>query len=231
MSSVPWQTEQFMVYNFMPSIRLSSVAGRGLLERGARFSIEASMALLAMRVSMLPGFASALVGKKPSARKAKPPRIITARVMTTPRTKFRISSSNLCRLVKNHRRETRSVSLQFAGFADDITHLGQEVFLLRRGERHRRILRGDPHDRSVEIVESFLMNDGADLSRDASCANILVQHDYFVRPAHRPGNRLAVERRQRSQIHDLQFNAFLGQDLGRFQRDVHHRRISDNAQV
>src|SRR5438270_11636781 len=55
-----------MVYTFMPSIRLASVAGSGLLIRGACRSMEASKAAEARRVSQRGGVASALVGVKPS---------------------------------------------------------------------------------------------------------------------------------------------------------------------
>src|ERR1035438_546353 len=74
----------------MPSIRLSSVGGMGLLRRGAWRSIEASRAFMATRISIWDGVALALLGMKPRRAKPSPPRTRTRRVTMIPRVKLRM---------------------------------------------------------------------------------------------------------------------------------------------
>src|ERR1700675_2139656 len=72
---------------------------------------------------------------------------------------------------------TTSICFQPACFPQHVAYLGQEVFLLRRRERHGRILGGDTHDGAVEIVESFFIDDGSDFAGEPSGAGVFVQND------------------------------------------------------
>ena len=62
------------------------------------------------------------------------------------------------------------------------------------------------HTRStgrVEVVERLLHDPRADLGRDRAAAPALVDDDRAVRAAHRPDDRLVVERAQRAQVDHL----------------------------
>ena len=54
------------------------------------------------------------------------------------------------------------------------------MFLLRRREWDRRIQSGDADDWRVEIVESFLVNDGGDFSSDAAGSRVFMQKNDFM---------------------------------------------------
>ena len=101
-----------------------------------------------------------------------------------------------------------SVCFQPPGFAQHIAYFGQEVLLLRRRERYRRILGGDAHDGAVEMVESVFINDGSNFAGQASGAGVLVQQDDFVGLAHGGGNGFAIQRRDRAQVQHFDFDPF-----------------------
>ncbi len=101
--------------------------------------------------------------------------------------------------------------MQAAGFANQVAYFGQKKFLLRRRERHRRIERGDADDGAVEIVERLFVDDGGDLSRQASGAGVLVKDDDRVSLLDGRGDSIAIERRDGAQIENFEFDAFLAQ--------------------
>src|SRR6185437_1290533 len=76
----------------MPSIRFSSVTGRGLARRGAWRSIEASSALDAILVSKAGGVASAFVGISPNSAMTSPITNATTIVTMIPSMKIALSS-------------------------------------------------------------------------------------------------------------------------------------------
>src|SRR3954471_19822954 len=78
----------------------------------------------------------------------------------------------------------------------DVACLGQDRPLERRAERNRRVRRGDAHDRTVEVLERALADQGRHLRADAARARGLVQHHDLARLADRAEDRLLVERAQ-----------------------------------
>src|SRR4051794_20265217 len=72
--------------------------------------------------------------------------------------------------------------------------LGQDRPLERRAERDRGIRCGNPHDRAVEVLERVLADQRGYLGAHAARARCLVQHHDLRGLAHRPQNRVHVER-------------------------------------
>src|SRR5579872_4179123 len=124
-----------------------------------------------------------------------------------------------------------SVRLEAARLTNHVRDLGQKVVFQRRRERHRRVTRDDAHDGSVQVIEDFFIYDGGNFSSDAAGARVLVQDNDLVGVAHRGGNGLAIQRQQGAQVHNFKLNPFFGQNFRRFQRDVQHGGVGDDAQV
>src|SRR5579871_3962890 len=93
-----------------------------------------------------------------------------------------------------------SIRFQATRFADHLFYLRQVMVLLRRREWNRRVQPGDANDGAVEVVESFFVDDGGDLSGEASSAGVLVKDDDLVRLLHRLGDGFAVDRRYSAQV-------------------------------
>src|SRR3954465_14969577 len=72
----------------------------------------------------------------------------------------------------------------------DVACLGQDRPLERRAERKRRIPRGGPPHRTVEVLERALADQGRHLRADAARARGLVQHHDLARLADRAEDRL-----------------------------------------
>src|SRR5579864_8823189 len=134
------------------------------------------------------------------------------RVTITPRMKARISPPKEYRATHRLQVTDQSVRVQPARFFDNVPQLGQEMFLLRRREWDRRIQSGDADDWRVEIVESFLVNDGGDFSSDAAGSRVLVQKNDFVGFPDCLDDSFAIERGQRTQIDNLEFDSLFRQD-------------------
>src|SRR5579864_8478946 len=130
------------------------------------------------------------------------------KVTITPRMKARISPPKEYRATHRLQVTNQSVRVQPARLFDNIPQLRQKAFLLWRREWDRRVQSGDADDRRVQIVESFLINDGRDFSCDASGPRIFVQQDEFVCFFDRLRDGFAVEGRQGSQVEDFEFDAF-----------------------
>ncbi len=60
---------------------------------------------------------------------------------------------------------------------------------------------------------------------------MFVKNDDFVGLLHGGGDRLAIERRDRTQIEDFDFDSLFAQDLRGFERGVQHGGIGDHAEV
>src|SRR5689334_3143957 len=88
------------------------------------------------------------------------------------------------RPLRHPRTVESSVRFEPARLLDQIAHLWQKTFLLRRRERYWSVQRGYPHNRAIEIVERFLVDDRGNLAGNAAGASILVQHDDLVRLVH-----------------------------------------------
>ena len=58
-----------------------------------------------------------------------------------------------------------------------------------------------------------------------------MQNNRFVRLFYSLNNGLAIQRGQRTQVNDLQFDAFLRQNLSSFERGVNHGRVGNHADV
>src|SRR4051794_13246402 len=111
----------------------------------------------------------------------------------------------------------------------DVAGLGQDRALERRRERDRRVGSGDPHDRSVEVLEAALADQGGHLGADPARARGLVQHHDLARLAHRREDRLLVERAERAQVDHLDRRAF---QIGRrLERQRHHLAVCDHAEI
>src|SRR5579862_1086235 len=66
---------------------------------------------------------------------------------------------------------------------------------------------------------------------NAAGSDVFMQKNYFVGLAHGLRNRVAIKRREGSQIENLQFDSFLRQNAGSLLRNMHHGGIRDDAQV
>src|SRR5436309_325337 len=70
-----------------------------------------------------------------------------------------------------------SICLQPARFFHDIAQLREEMFLLRRRKRHRRVQGSDTKNRSVQVVECLFVDDRSDFAANAAGPRVLVQDD------------------------------------------------------
>ena len=68
---------------------------------------------------------------------------------------------------------------------DDVVDLRDERLLERRRERDRRVGRGDPPDRRVEVLEGLLGDRRRDLGAEAAGARVLVEDEHLRRLARR----------------------------------------------
>src|SRR5215210_9307901 len=57
-----------------------------------------------------------------------------------------------------------------------VVDLGDVRLLEGRGERHRRVRRGDPLDRRVEVLERLLGNRRGNLGAEAAGPRVFVEH-------------------------------------------------------
>ena len=105
------------------------------------------------------------------------------------------------------------VSVQPASLAHEIGHLGQEKFLLRRRKRNRRVERSQPDNRAIEIVERFFVDDRGNFSGQSPGARVFVKNDDFIGLLHGGRNRRAIERRDRAQVDDFDFDSFFAQEF------------------
>src|SRR5213080_2139274 len=113
----------------------------------------------------------------------------------------------------------------------DILDLGDERLLERRRERHRRVRRGDPLDRSIEVLEGLLGDRRGDLAAEAAGMRVLVQDDRLRGLPHRLEDRLLVPRDQRAQVEDLDGDVFLPELLRRLVGCPDHRAPGDDGDV
>ena len=105
------------------------------------------------------------------------------------------------------------------------------MMLLRRGERDRGVQAGDADYGAIQIVEGFFVDDGGDFSRQAAGAGVFVKDDHLVCLLDGLRDCPAVNRNQRAQVQDLDFNSFFGENGRGFQRGVDHGRVGDDADV
>src|SRR6267378_7032099 len=126
-------------------------------------------------------------------------------------------------------RPRKSVSVETTSLTHQIGNFGQKELLLRRRKWNRRIERRQTDDGAIEIVERFFVNDRGNFSGQTSGARVFVQNDDFVGLLYGGGNRLAIERRDRAQVEDFDFDSFFTQDVRGFERGIPHSGISDDA--
>src|SRR5205807_3198502 len=122
---------------------------------------------------------------------------------------------NLCSLLPIYNRNAAqaaavrlSVSVQATSLTHQIGNFGQEKLLLRWRKRNWRIERRQADDGTIEVVERFFVNDRGNFSGQTSGARVFVQDDDFVGLLYGGGNRLAIERRDRTQVEDFDFDSF-----------------------
>ena len=108
---------------------------------------------------------------------------------------------------------------------------GQVRVLERRAERNRRERRADSLDRRVELVEHGGLNLRGQLGAVAAVRHGLVRDDQSVRLRDRLGDRLEVERDERTRIDHLDLDAFPRQLVGRRERLVDEPRQRDHGHV
>src|SRR5258708_32256870 len=124
-----------------------------------------------------------------------------------------------------------SIRLEPAGLADHVARLRQVVFFLRRGERNSGVQSSDTDDGAVEIIESLFVDDGCDLTSQASRAGVLVQNDDLARLPHGLRDGFAIEWRDSSQVEDFDRDSVVLQTLGSLRRGVNHSDIVHYAQT
>src|SRR5438105_15191284 len=114
----------------------------------------------------------------------------------------------------------------------DLFRVGHEELFLWDVERHRGDIGcRDANHRPVEVLESVLGDDCRHLSPKPACAVVLVHDDRLARLADRVEDRLPVERRQSSQVHDLDADALRFELLRRLQAVVGHQTPGKAAQL
>src|SRR5215472_19135887 len=96
---------------------------------------------------------------------------------------------------------------------------------LRRSEWNGGIQPSNADDGAVELVESFFVDDGGDLSGETSGTGVLVKDDDFVRLLHGLHDGFTVQRRNRTQVENFQIDSFLAENVSRFQCRVDHRGV------
>src|SRR5215467_2716730 len=123
------------------------------------------------------------------------------------------------------------IRFQAAGFADNVLDLRQVVMLLGRGKGDCRVEAGDSDDRSIEVVESFFIDDSRNFSGQASGPGVFVEEDDLVRPFHGLRDGWAVDGDEGAQIDDFYLDSFFAQDFCGFQGGVDHGGVGDHAEV
>ena len=113
----------------------------------------------------------------------------------------------------------------------DLLRVGQEDLLERRRVGHRRVGRGDAHERAVEVLEAALGEHGGDLGADAAGARGLVEEDRLVRLRDGLEDGLLVHREERAQVHDLGVDALGLERLRGLERGPDHRAVGDDREV
>src|SRR5689334_17203107 len=116
-------------------------------------------------------------------------------------------------------------------FAHNVADFRQEIFFLWWRERNGRIKSCQSDYRSVELIEGLLVNDGADLAGDSARFDVLMQQDDLVSAADCFRDGLFIDRRERSQIQNFDLDSIFREVLGSLECDVHHRCISNDAEV
>src|SRR5215469_795313 len=123
------------------------------------------------------------------------------------------------------------VRMELARFTHDVRNLGQKKLLQGWRERNRCIEGGDSHDWRVKRVEDFFVNDGGYFAGQAPGARVFMENDYLVCVLNRRGNRLTIQGRYRAQVDNFDVNTIFQQDLCRFERNVEHGSVGDDAEV
>src|ERR1700676_5295617 len=82
---------------------------------------------------------------------------------------------------------------QFPRCGNHFFRVGQKSFLQRRRVRDRSIERGDPHQRSIQIVKRLFRKYGRDLPGDAARLGVFVNHQAFIGFFNRLQNGLFIE--------------------------------------
>src|SRR6266403_3130123 len=148
------------------------------------------------------------------------------------------SPGNLCSVLPIYNRnraqeaaERLSVSVQTTSLTHQVRDFGQEKLLLRRRKRNWRIERRQADDGTIEIVKRFFVNDRGNFSGQTSGARVFVQNDHFVGLLNGGGNRLAIERRDRTQVDDFDFDSFFAQAVRSFERGIQHGGIGNDAEM
>src|SRR5215475_4446294 len=104
-----------------------------------------------------------------------------------------------------------------------------KVFELRRWIGH--IQPGDPQDRCLEVVETLLGQAGGDLGPVTGEARRLVHHHRTAGAAHRFHQGLVVERRQGTEVDDLNVPLLLDSGFGCFEGRGHPPAVGDEGDI
>src|SRR5450755_3494012 len=111
----------------------------------------------------------------------------------------------------------------------DSIDAGQDGLLERWGEWDRQVGRSHPDDGSVEVLERLLGDQRRHLGAGGT-GHVGFVDDHHLRAAgDRVEDRVLVERHQRTQVEHLDRRAL--EVLGRRQRHVDHRAVTDDHQI
>src|SRR5712692_3279834 len=114
----------------------------------------------------------------------------------------------------------------------DVICLRQHEILQGRRIGQRHIVRGHPHDGTVEPGERLLVDARGDFASEATGARVLVHDEHLVSLLHRPHDRGVVHRQQCPQVEYLDRETVVRrQPVARLERLPHRGPVGDDGQV
>src|SRR5438094_2675389 len=81
------------------------------------------------------------------------------------------------------------------------------------------------------MIERLFIDDRRNFTRQSARACVFVKDNDLICLAYRLHDGFAIKRRDRSQVQDFEIDPLLAQDFSRFKGDVHHRSISNDAEI
>jgi len=117
------------------------------------------------------------------------------------------------------------------GGGKDFLGVGEEGFLERGSVRDWGVEGSDADERAVEIVEGFFEEDGGNFAGDATGLGVFMNDEALIGFLDGSEDGFFVERHKRAEIDDFRLNAFFGEGVGGFERDVHHGGVGEDGEV
>src|SRR5271168_1694039 len=125
-----------------------------------------------------------------------------------------------------------SIRYEVADRVDDLVGVRENRLLQRRRKRRMRIHRGDATNRRVEVFEGMFPDNRRNLAADSASQAILMNDQHLAGFFRGLEDRLAIERKQRAQVEDLNRDTiFLFDDARGVNRLPERATISNDRKI